>query len=112
MSAPQRRARVVIVGECGLRMAKVKMRASGCYRTREFAETHCRISSYLQSMKAIGHSLIAAIQIATAGKAADMIRNPQAMMPAEAGGRVDGGLAPPRPPQSRTCGDYRIRFLT
>ena len=27
-------------------------------------------------------------------------------------GRVDGVVTEPRPSQSRTCGNYRIRFLT
>ena len=61
-------------GERKIRMAKVKMKVSGCFRTRHHAEAWCRISSYLSSMAALGYNPLVAIQIALAGKAADTIK--------------------------------------
>ena len=55
-------------------MAKVKIKVSGCFRTRSHAEAWCRISSYLSSMAALGYNPLVAIQIALAGKAASMIK--------------------------------------
>ncbi|MDE0305962.1 MAG: transposase [Albidovulum sp.] len=43
-------------GERGLRMAKAKIKVSGCFRTLVYAEDRCQISSYLQSMAAIRSS--------------------------------------------------------
>ena len=61
-------------GERKIRMAKVKIKVSGCFRTRRHADAWCRISSYLSSMAALGYNPLVAIQIALAGKAANMIR--------------------------------------
>ena len=61
-------------GEQEIRMAKVKIKVSGCFRTRFQAEARCRISSYLSSMAALGYNSLAAIQIALGGNAADMIK--------------------------------------
>ena len=61
-------------GERALRMAKVKMRVSGCFRTPAYGEAYARISSYLQSMAALGYNPLVAIQIALAGHAADMVK--------------------------------------
>jgi len=61
-------------GERALRMAKVKMRVSGCFRTPAYGEAYARISSYLQSMAALGYNPLVAIQIALAGQAADMVK--------------------------------------
>ena len=55
-------------GEQKIRMAKVKIKVSGCFRTRLYAEAWCRISSYLSSMAALGYNPLVAIQIALAGK--------------------------------------------
>ena len=56
--------------ERGLRMAKVKQKVSGCFRTIPSAQACCRISSYLQAMAAKGYSPMAAIEIAPKGNAA------------------------------------------
>ncbi len=63
-----------IAGERKIRMAKVKMKAFGCFQTRHHAEAWCRSSNYLSSMAALGYNPLVAIQIALAGKAADMSR--------------------------------------
>ena len=57
-----------------IRMAKVKTKVSGCFRTEHNARAWCRISSYLHSMKALGYNPHFAIQIALAGNAADMLK--------------------------------------
>ena len=62
--------------ERDIRMAKVKQKVSGCFRTLRHAEAHCRISSYLQSMALQGYNPLAAIQIALNGNAAEMIEFP------------------------------------
>ena len=61
-------------GEQKIRMSKVKIKVSGCFRTEFYAQAWCRISSYLDSMKALGYNPHVAIQIALAGIAADMIK--------------------------------------
>ena len=50
-------------------MSKVKMKVSGCFRTLAYGEAYARISSYLQSMAALGYNPLVAIQIALAGNA-------------------------------------------
>ena len=55
-------------------MAKVKTKVSGCFRTQSYAEAWCRSSSYLSSMAALGYNPLVAIQIAFAGKAANISR--------------------------------------
>ena len=57
-----------------IRMANVKIKVSGCFRTRPNAEAWCRMSSYLSSMAALGYNPLVAIQIALAGNAADMVK--------------------------------------
>ncbi len=59
--------------ERDIRMAKVRQKVSGCFRTLRHAEAHCRISSYLQSMAYQGYNPLTAIQIALNGTAATMI---------------------------------------
>ena len=62
--------------ERDIRMAKVKQKISGCFRSLRHAKAHCRISSYLQSMAAQGYNPLTAIQIALNGNAAAMIELP------------------------------------
>ena len=54
--------------EQDLRMAKVKQKVSGCFRSKNYAEAYCRISSYIQTMSAKGHNPMAAIQMALSGE--------------------------------------------
>jgi len=54
--------------ERDLRMSKVKQKVSGCFRTRQYAEAYCRISSYLQTMAYRGYNPLVAIQIALSGE--------------------------------------------
>lgn len=54
--------------ERDLRMAKVKQKVSGCFRTIHYAEAYCRISSYLQTMANQGYNPLIAIQMALAGE--------------------------------------------
>jgi transposase len=54
--------------ERDLRMSKVKQKVSGCFRTRQFAEAYCRISSYLQTMAYRGYNPLVAIQMALSGE--------------------------------------------
>jgi transposase-like protein len=53
--------------ERDLRMAKVKKKVSGCFRTESYAHAYCRISSYLQTMASQGYNPLLAIQMALAG---------------------------------------------
>jgi transposase len=50
-----------------LRMSKVKQKVSGCFRSSQYADAYCRISSYLQTMANKGHNPLIAIQMALAG---------------------------------------------
>lgn len=58
--------------ERDLRMAKVKQKVSGCFRTLKYAQAYCRISSYLQTMANKGYNPLVAIQMALAGKVKDV----------------------------------------
>jgi len=53
--------------EHDLRMAKIKQKVSGCFRTQRYAQAYCRISSYLQTMANKGYNPLIAIQMALAG---------------------------------------------
>jgi transposase len=58
--------------ERDLRMAKVKQKVSGCFRTIKYAQAYCRISSYLQTMASKGYNPLIAIQMALAGEIKDV----------------------------------------
>ena len=55
--------------ERDLRMAKVKQKVSGCFRSEDFAQAYCRISSYIQTMQSKGYNPLVSIQMAFAGQA-------------------------------------------
>lgn len=55
--------------ERDLRMAKVKQKVSGCFRSAQYAHAYCRISSYLQTMANKGYNPLVAIQMALSGDA-------------------------------------------
>lgn len=54
--------------ERDLRMAKVKQKVSGCFRSEKYAQAYCRISSYLQTMRNKGINPLVAIQMALSGE--------------------------------------------
>ena len=60
-------------GQRKIRMAKVKIKVSGWFRSRRHVNAWCRISGCLNSMAALDFSPLVAIRIALAGKAAEMI---------------------------------------
>ena len=62
-------------GEQNIRMSKVEIKVTGCFRTERYTHAWCRISSYLDSLKALGYNPHVAVQIALAGNAADMIKH-------------------------------------
>lgn len=54
--------------ERDLRMAKVKQKVSGCFRTEKYAKVYCRVSSYLQTMNSKGVNPLVAISMALNGR--------------------------------------------
>ena len=68
--------------ERDIRMAKVKQKVAGCFRTPRYAAAYCRISSYLQSMAQRGYNPLTAIEIALNGNAASMVEKPPQDNPA------------------------------
>jgi len=62
------------LAERSVRMAKVKQKVSGTFRSVKYAHAYCRISSYLQSMSFMGYDPMAAIQIALKNNAANVLR--------------------------------------
>ena len=69
--------------ERDIRMAKVKQKVSGCFRTPRYAAAYCRLSSYLQSMTQQGYNPLSAIDIALKGDAASMVEKPLKNKPAK-----------------------------
>jgi len=54
--------------ERDLRMAKVKQKVSGCFRSEQYAQAYCRISSYFQTMTNKGINPLIAVQMALSGE--------------------------------------------
>ncbi len=54
--------------ERDLRMAKVKQKVSGCFRSEIYAKAYCQISSYLQTMASKGYNPLVAIEMALANE--------------------------------------------
>ena len=54
--------------ERDLRMGKVKLKVSGCFRQEQYAQAYCRISSYIQTMRYKGYHPLAAIEMALTGE--------------------------------------------
>ena len=63
---------------------KTKIKISGCFRTLAFAQYYARISSYRQSMAALGYNPLVAIQIALGGRAVDVPEEHYGPIPTEA----------------------------
>ena len=61
-------------GEQKIRMSKVKIKVSGCFRTDRYAHAWCRISSHLDTMAELGYIPLEAILITFDGNVADMIK--------------------------------------
>ena len=57
--------------ERDLRMAKVKQKVSGCFRTRKYAEAIAESQAICSPMANQGYNPLVAIQIALAGRAVD-----------------------------------------
>ncbi len=55
-----------------LRMAKVKQKVSGCFRTIKYAEAYCWISSYFQTIENKGYKPLITIQMVLAGRINDV----------------------------------------
>lgn len=55
--------------ERDLRMSKVKQKVSGCFRSEQYAQAYCRISSDIQTMSNNGYNPLLAIQMALNGDA-------------------------------------------
>ncbi len=60
------------LAEQDLRMAKVKQKVSGCFRSEIYAKAYCRISSYLQTMANKGINPLIAIQMALNGQICEL----------------------------------------
>jgi transposase len=55
------------LAERDLRMAKVRQKVAGCFRSWRGAEIFCRIRGYLSTMRKQGHNALAALTTVFAG---------------------------------------------
>lgn len=65
-------------------MSRAKMKVSSFFLTKAYGEVYARICSYLQSMAALGHNPLVAMQIGLVGHAADAVNEPTGPPLAEA----------------------------